>query len=48
MTGPTPLLLANGRLVDPSQGLDAVGDLLLVAPTARGGSTARARWSAPG
>jgi len=26
----TPLLLTGGRLVDPSQGLDAVGDLLLV------------------
>ena len=25
-----PLLLKGGRLVDPSQGLDAVGDLLLV------------------
>ncbi len=26
----TPLLITGGRLVDPSQGLDAVGDLLLV------------------
>jgi len=25
-----PLLITGGRLVDPSQGLDAVGDLLLV------------------
>lgn len=29
-SGPKPLLLSGGRLVDPSQGLDAVGDLLLV------------------
>ena len=29
----TPLLITGGRLVDPSQGLDAVGDLLLVDGT---------------
>ena len=27
---PKPLLLKGARLVDPSQGLDAVGDLLVV------------------
>lgn len=29
-SGPKPLLLTGGHLVDPSQGLDAVGDLLII------------------
>ena len=42
-----PVLLRGGRVVDPSQGLDAVGDVLLVGGRVeRAAAASSGRWPA--